>query len=606
MTTAPGGPVPVAFTGRTSTLYLQDPVASMRRQARECQEKLPEGFFIAAWYWDIESGGLDIEQRGHADTWQQVDVGLPRDGGLADLLAEAASPAPRFAAVICEDIERSGRDTFNALKLEKELGAHGIPLFATDEPIPVDGMNATTVLVRRVKQGVAEWFRLQIKEKAWKGLREHSLAGWNIGPAPYGYAAERVTHPVPAKAAQGRTKSRLTLDHDRAPVVEQIFTWRVFDHLGIATITGRLNADHAAYPPPGGIGWTPSSVTAILANPKYTGHMVYGRRRNHNGRARPVPPDQWIWTPETVHPPIVPRAVWDAAQREGARHSTSRDTDDPARAQRTYVLRSRLRCRDDNRRMTGITRPSSRYYTTGPDAEYTYYRCPHNPNNPRHAAACPDHPAHIAVREDALLAAIAQFFDERVFGPDRATLLAATYPADAAATQNRRDAQAARLGKRIRQIDAAEKGHTLEMEALITAGAAPAAITAMRTRHIERFTELEAERAAINDELAALAAPASNDPGDPALLDQLPRLAGILFDAPVRLQQQLYDAFDLQLLYGKKHHRVHIRATITPSTRAALAALITDHAAHLATLASSDSQPPADAPAAHLAQTPIH
>ena len=109
--------VPVAFTGRTSTLALQDPVASMRRQARKCGDKLPPGFVLVAWYWDIESGGLDIEERGHAATWQQVDTGIPRDGGLADLLAEAASPAPRFAAVICEDIERSARDTYNALKL---------------------------------------------------------------------------------------------------------------------------------------------------------------------------------------------------------------------------------------------------------------------------------------------------------------------------------------------------------------------------------------------------------------------------------------------------------------------------------------------------------
>src|SRR6266568_9099185 len=93
-------------------------------------------------------------------------------------------PRPRFAAVICEDIERSGRDTFNALKLEKQLAEAGIPLFATDEPIDIGGMNATTLLVRRVKQGIAEWYRFQIKEKAWKGLREHSLAGWNIGPRP--------------------------------------------------------------------------------------------------------------------------------------------------------------------------------------------------------------------------------------------------------------------------------------------------------------------------------------------------------------------------------------------------------------------------------------
>jgi site-specific DNA recombinase len=75
----------------------------------------------------------------------------------------------------------------------------GIPLFATDEPIDVTGANATTVLVRRVKQGVAEWFRLQIKEKAWRGLREHSLAGWNIGTPPYGYLASASPTPCPTK-----------------------------------------------------------------------------------------------------------------------------------------------------------------------------------------------------------------------------------------------------------------------------------------------------------------------------------------------------------------------------------------------------------------------
>jgi hypothetical protein len=85
--------------------------------------------------WDIESGGLDLEHRSQGDGWQQfTDAGLPRDGGMADLLREAASPAPKFAAVVCEDIERSGRDMFNALKLEKELSRQGIPLFATDEP----------------------------------------------------------------------------------------------------------------------------------------------------------------------------------------------------------------------------------------------------------------------------------------------------------------------------------------------------------------------------------------------------------------------------------------------------------------------------------------
>ena len=171
---APGAlaaePVPVAILARTSTATMQDPVASVRRQIRSCRQWLPAGWFVAAVYSDVESGGTDLESRSLTQSWRVLtDAGLQRDGGMADLLAEAASPNPRFAVVVCEDIERSARDTFNALKLERELTRNGIPLFATDEPADIAGVNATAVLVRRVKQGVAEWYRLQLKEKIWKG-----------------------------------------------------------------------------------------------------------------------------------------------------------------------------------------------------------------------------------------------------------------------------------------------------------------------------------------------------------------------------------------------------------------------------------------------------
>ena len=69
-------------------------------------------------------------------------IDIPRDGGMADLLAEASGQAPKFAAVVCEDINRSARDTFNALKLERELAAGGITLFATNEPVFLEGANA--------------------------------------------------------------------------------------------------------------------------------------------------------------------------------------------------------------------------------------------------------------------------------------------------------------------------------------------------------------------------------------------------------------------------------------------------------------------------------
>ena len=313
----PAAPVPVAVLARTSTLYLQDPLASLQRQYRSCEEWLPAGWYVARFFWDVESGAIDIEDRSQTASYAQFTAaGLPRDGGMAELLEEAAGPEPAFSVVVCEDIERSGRDTFNALKLERELQDRGVPLFATDEPASVQDISPTTVLVRRVKQGVAEYFRLQIKKKAWEGLRQHTLSGWNIGAAPYGYTPERVTHPVPLKAAQGRTKTRLLLDPLRGPVVAAIYTWRVNDHLGVPTITQRLNADHGAYPPPDGQYWLEATVAVILANPKYTGYMVYGRRRK-TGRGntrRLVPPEQWIWSPEPTHPAIITRDMFDAAQ----------------------------------------------------------------------------------------------------------------------------------------------------------------------------------------------------------------------------------------------------------------------------------------------------
>ena len=136
---------------------------------------------------------------------------------------------------------------------------------------------------------MAEWFRLQLKEKAWKGLQEHSLAGWNIGTPPYGYLADRIPHPAPAKAAQGRTKSRLILDPDRAPVVAQIYTWRTVNRLSVRAITARLNADPAAYPTPDGKpGWTEPGVAQDPGQPQV--HRPHGLRPHPHDRHRPGPP----------------------------------------------------------------------------------------------------------------------------------------------------------------------------------------------------------------------------------------------------------------------------------------------------------------------------
>jgi DNA invertase Pin-like site-specific DNA recombinase len=567
-TTGPGGQVPVAFLGRTSSERLQDPVASLRRQVRNARAWLPAGCQIVAWYWDVESGGLDLDARGHGDTGPIAHAaGIARDGGLADLLAEAKSPTPAFAFVVCEDIERSARDMFSSLRLERELQNQGIPLFATDEPFNVEGINATTILVRRVKQGVAEWYRLQLKGKVWDGLKEHSLDGWNLGKVPIGYLPEKHSHPNPVKAAEGRTKTRLVPDPEFAPVIALIYRWRVTEHLGKPTIRKRLADNPHLYPVPPSGAWSIGLVDEILSNPKYTGHQVMGRRRHKGGKRVWTPASEWIWTPQPTHEALVPKAVWDAAQTMGMRHGNTRDPGTPTRRPgRRYVLRSRLFCSICHRRLSGKQR------TTTARA-LTYYQCPHDPGIRRHAAAYPGH-RFVTVREEHVMDAIARFYAERIFGPDRAALLAATVPATTAAKADRATARAKALRKKLAKIDVAETALITELETPADPGN-PAA-QALRNRIRARFTELYAERTSLQNDLATLEATTAEPADDPTLLDELPLLGDILTNAPDTLIERLLALFDLRAVYNRDKHQLTIHAHITDGTVQAIRDLVDD------------------------------
>jgi site-specific DNA recombinase len=558
----PPEPVPVAFLGRTSTLALQDPAASLRRQLRSAQDWLPPGWFIAAWYWDIESGGLDLEQRGRNDTWRQfTGIGIPRDGGLPDLLADAQAPAPKFAAVIVEDIERSARDTFTSLRIEKELSAQGVPLFATDEPVDIEGVNANTILVRRVKQGIAEWYRFSLKKACWKGLADHSLEGWNIGRTPYGYLPDRVPHPVPVKASQGRTKTRLALDPVRAPVVVQIFTWRLIDKLGAPAIAARLNADPARYPAPGKPGWTAQAVHVILRNPKYTGHMVFGRRRTRNGHRIQAHPQDWLWSPQPVHPALIDRATWQKAQKIGKKHATSRDGT-PASPAKVYPYRSRCRCKTCRRRMAGRT------YQTG--TQSIYYRCPHDPANPRHTAAAPGHLPTVQAPEKTLDRIVGEFFDTYVFGPDRAALAAAQLPATQADADADRDAARAALLLRLKQNETGKKAQILAFEHLPED---PDAAAEMRARIFDRFAELRTDHDQLQAQLDAL----DTDPPEPAdlsLLDQLPLTDNPLPRLTPQHKARLFQALHLEILWNPAGRQATIWVEITDATLQAIPAIL--------------------------------
>ena len=159
--------VRVAFLGRCSTEDQQDPRQSLIRQLGNSKTALPESWVIVAKFYDVESGRMELDARGQKTDYERFDLPIARDGGIADLLAEAAHQNRRFDVVICESISRVARRAYEGLSVERELERADVPLFAANEPITLSGSRAQRILQRRINQSVAEYEVINTLEQSW-------------------------------------------------------------------------------------------------------------------------------------------------------------------------------------------------------------------------------------------------------------------------------------------------------------------------------------------------------------------------------------------------------------------------------------------------------
>ena len=66
----------------------------------------------------------------------------------------------------------------------------------------------------------------------------------------------------------------------------------------------------------------------LLANPKYTGYMVWNRRATKKG-GRFNPPETWVWSEQPTHEPVVTRGMFDAAADVAKKEQRSRTAQAP-------------------------------------------------------------------------------------------------------------------------------------------------------------------------------------------------------------------------------------------------------------------------------------
>lgn len=444
------GEVRVAVLCRTSTEDLQDPRQSVLRQVHNVKDALPKAWMIVAYFYDVESGRMELDQRGRKTGYERFNIPIPRDGGIGDLLAEAAHPERRFDVVLCESISRVARRAFEGLSIERDLERADVPLFAANEPITLDGSQAQRILLRGINRSVAEYEAVNTGEQSWGGLCAHTRDGFNIGKPPHGYKARVYRHPNSVKADKGHTKSRLEPDGVRGETVTQIALWRYHENLGYGTIADRLNADLAKYPPPAPPGktrargaWSKTSVYEILKNPKYTGYMVYNKRATRSRRGKVNDPMLWVWSAEPVHEPLIPKWMYDELAARRAAKRGSRDGNAPnthPKTRRTYVLRGMVFHWCD-RRMYGNHRHGSQYYMCNPASN--------NRGRPdKHAG----HEKAAYIREDEILGAVSAFYIDRVFGAHRRELFAAGLASTDDRETREREAERERLQRTLADL----------------------------------------------------------------------------------------------------------------------------------------------------------
>jgi site-specific DNA recombinase len=173
---------------------------------------------------------------------------------------------------------------------------------------------------------------------------------------------------------------------------------------------------------------------------------VFNRRATRSGQGKVNDPAKWVWSPEPTHEPLIAKWMYDELRaRATARRGVREDGTNPhPQTRRTYLLRGMARCWC-GRRMNGTER-RNRSRPQG----YTYYQCHPRTNN----RGRPDryHRTVTYLREDAVLDAVARFYADRVFGPDRVAALTAELATVEDRAAANRQTERERLQRRIADL----------------------------------------------------------------------------------------------------------------------------------------------------------
>jgi len=243
--------------------------------------------------------------------------------GLQDLIATVQSGTAGFSILLVLDVNRWGRfqDTDEGAYYEYMCRREGISVHYCAESFENDG-SAISMLLKGIKRLMAAEYSRELSVKVSSAHCRFIAMGYlQGGPSTFGLRRLSVsidgTVKMPLKRGQRKTAQtdRIILASgadDEIATLTQIFRWFVVENLGDKEIAKLLNEGKARCPT--GRAWTKDVVRKILTNEKYIGNLVFNKTSAKLGGIRMKNPESLWVRKDSVIPPIIDPAIFDAAQ----------------------------------------------------------------------------------------------------------------------------------------------------------------------------------------------------------------------------------------------------------------------------------------------------
>lgn len=204
-------------------------------------------------------------------------------------------------AVLVMDVDRLGRgDMYDSGIIDRAFRYNNFKLITPTEFYDPEEENWE--LVFGVKSLVARQELKSITKRLQGGRRDKVKLGRSISKKPpYGYLRD------------GNLK--LYPDPDTAWVVKKMFEMMKDGH-GRQAIAVELDRLSISPPDEKRKNWSPSTITAIIKNEAYLGHIIWGKitytKRGGKYKRKKMKPEEWI-RKDNAHEPLVSQELWDAA-----------------------------------------------------------------------------------------------------------------------------------------------------------------------------------------------------------------------------------------------------------------------------------------------------